>query len=106
MSNLTEQDLRRIETIEGYLRQLDVCNPEYSLPQFKPYQPIDTTGGEQAPIETEDRYKVFAGENNGNFEVQILGIESAEQAIKVRDLIRKYLSTNKFNNATAHSKLP
>jgi hypothetical protein len=47
MTNLTEQDLRRIETIEGYLRQLDMCNPEYSLPQFKPYQPIDTTEGEQ-----------------------------------------------------------
>jgi len=50
----------------------------------------------QAPIETEQRYKVFAGENNGNFEVQILGIESAEQAIKVRKAIKQYLSTNKF----------
>jgi hypothetical protein len=46
MTNLTELDLRRIETIEGYLRQLDMCNPEYSLPQFKPYQPINTTEGE------------------------------------------------------------
>jgi hypothetical protein len=47
MTNLTEQDLRRIETIEGYLRKLDMYNPAYSLPQFKPYQPIDTTEGEK-----------------------------------------------------------
>ena len=105
MTNLTEQDLRRIETIEGYLRQLDMCNPEYSLPRFKPYQPIDTTEGELAPIETEQRWqeKIFVAVRtsdsirNKYYVVVDSHYEdlTLKQAVELQEAIKQYLSNLK-----------
>ena len=94
MTNLTEQDLRRIETIENKLAELDelgfnkelspmwqfLCRHDVSQAIVKMFggqmKPIDTTEGEQeqgkevAPIETEQRWKpkrgeeVYAANNN------------------------------------------
>lgn len=117
MTNLTSEDLRRIETIEGYLRQLDMYNPAYSLPQFKPYQPIDTTEGE--PIETQHKWQPsygvkywYIGSNDGQFfvadfhwgndDVDFVNYDtgncfkSREAAKKAAEAIKQYLSTNKF----------
>jgi hypothetical protein len=105
MTNLTEQDLKRIETIEGYLRQLDICNPEYSLPQFKPYQPIDTTEGEQeqgkeqAPIETEQRWKVEVvrtiTDDCGIYITRNIPLRKLK-AEEIAEAIKQYLSINQF----------
>jgi hypothetical protein len=44
----------------------------------------------------QERYKVYTGSNENSYEVLILGIESAEQANKIKEEIKQYLSTNKF----------
>jgi hypothetical protein len=41
MTNLTEQDLKRIEAIKKYIEQLHLL-----VSELTPYQPIDTTEGE------------------------------------------------------------
>jgi hypothetical protein len=56
-------------------------------------------GKELAPIKTEqsvEKYKFFTGNNDVSYEVLILGIESPEQANKIKEAIKQYLSTNKF----------
>jgi hypothetical protein len=52
MTNLSVEDLKRIEAIESYLIKLSKQSPmpEY---HFTPYQPIDTTEGEPFHCETE-----------------------------------------------------
>jgi hypothetical protein len=47
MTNLTEQDLKRIEAIEAYLKNLSTILPIITncKKEFTPYQPIDTTEG-------------------------------------------------------------
>ena len=48
MTNLTSEDLKRIETIEAFLQEFArKYNYDAPVDNFTPYQPIDTTEGEQ-----------------------------------------------------------
>ena len=99
MTNLTEQDLKRIDYIEHYLAQLNTLLP--NAPAFDLTQPIDTTEGE--PIETEQRFDISIYQNpidRGNHGLQISApsdrIFTKEYVEKIKKAIKQYLSTNKF----------
>lgn len=118
MTNLTEQDLKRIEAIEAYLKNLSTILPIITncKKEFIPYQPIDTTEGE--PIEKQQRWQPSKGQlyyyvnftqkvKIGSFtwvsdEIDVdlyeLGncFKTKEAAQKAAEAIKQYLSTNKF----------
>jgi hypothetical protein len=99
MTNLSEQDLKRIKAIEVYLQEFArKYNHDAPVDNFTPYQPIDTTEGE--PIETEQRLSVNVRPMRHNFndhEITIYlndGVLSITEAQKAAEAIKQYLSTN------------
>jgi hypothetical protein len=119
MNNLTEQDNAKLLTQEECLisdidERLKRLEDLYFCKGQETYQPIDTT--EQAPIETEQRWQPKLLEDyyyiNDWFKVRktnythhdldrprILAgncFKSEEQANKIKEAIKQYLSTNKF----------
>lgn len=116
---LPKEDLRRIEAIEAYLKNLSTILPIITncKKEFTPYQPIDTTEGE--PIEKQQRWQPsygvkywYIGSNNGQFFVANFHwgndvvdfvnydtgncFKSREAAKKAAEAIKQYLSNNKF----------
>ena len=95
MTNLSVEDLKRIEAIEKYIAQLHLL-----VPELKPYQPIDTTEGE--PIETEQRWIVevqpFADHRDDVKIVVTLndGFIGKQGGKQLAEAIKQYLSANKF----------
>jgi len=115
---MTKEDLKRIEAIEDYLKNLSTILPIITncKKEFTPYQPTDTAEGE--PIETEQRWKPEKGQlyyyinwsqkdKIGSFtwvsdETDVdfyeLGncFKTEQEAQKAAEAIKQFLSTNKF----------
>ena len=99
MTNLTEQDLKRIEAIEAYLKNLSTILPIITncKKEFTPYQPIDTTEGE--PIETEQRWNINILDTiSGHCGIYITRNPPLRKlkAQELQEAIKQYLSANKF----------